>query len=438
SKDFQVLIRKEALGEQSEEGDTLSKILSRFGFEWESYSDYGHMRYRPLAAQLFDTVVEYSRYVCRKIGLPIFEVKGTAFFDLEIPAVKEHAKLYGDRLYRIETDKGEFVLRYAACHQQFAMIREWVISKKDLPFGALEIADSYRYEQRGETTLSFRLRRFFMPDLHIFVEDEENAKKLSFRVHDVIVGVASELGRTYDLLINVVNKETYNAYKPYILEIVRRNGKPALVAIYPTTGANYYWTINVEYIIIDSSSRPREIGTFQIDIGNAKRFGITYLDENTHKYPTILHIATIGSVERYTYMLMDTAARMERPVLPFWAAPIQVRILPVAGEQMDFAKRLHEEITSKGIRADIDDTDVTLAKKIRLAERLWIPLIIIVGKKEQENGILTIRDRYSLSEKKMSVKELVDFIEKLQGDKPRKKMYFPELVSRQGPMLTNL
>ncbi|MCS7364776.1 MAG: hypothetical protein NDF54_04985, partial [archaeon GB-1867-035] len=273
NENFQVLVKKEALREELIGGyPEIINYLNRFGFEWESYSDYGHMRMNPYAALIFDLVAEYSRQVVRSLNLPLLEIKGTAFFNLDLKPVKEHAELYGGRLYLMETDRGKFVLRYAACHQQFAMIKDWIISYKDLPFAAFEIADSYRLEQSGEVELCFRLRRFFMPDLHVFVRNENEAKVWLINVHHKIMEEMEKLNRSYELLINVVSPNEYNRYKSFLIEIAKDVGKPVLVSIYPSSELNYYWTINIEYIIIDKLKRPKEIGTVQIDIGNAKRF----------------------------------------------------------------------------------------------------------------------------------------------------------------------
>lgn len=433
NRDFQIMVRKEALGEALPGGESkVIRYLRRFGFEWEPYSDYGHMRMEPYGALIFDLVADYSRTVTRKLGIPIFEVKGTAFFNLHEKPVKEHAELYGDRLYMMETDRGEFVLRYAACHQQFSMLKDWTISYKDLPFGAFEIADSYRYEQSGEVELSFRLRRFYMPDLHVFTKDEEEAKEWLLKVHRLIMDEIKLLGRNYELLINVVNPEQYERYKDFIVKIAQEVGKPVLVAIYPATGANYYWTINIEYHIVDVLNRPREIGTVQIDIGNAKRFGIKYVDaDQTEKYPVILHTAIIGTIERYIFTLFDTALQKKHPMLPVWISPVQVRIMPITNELLDYAEEVAQKIENEGFRVDIDDTSRPLGRKIVDAEREWIPYIVVVGQKEKEAKKISVRVRESGETVQMSVDELINRLREETKGYPRKPIYFSRYLSKR-------
>ncbi|MCS7385250.1 MAG: threonine--tRNA ligase [archaeon GB-1867-005] len=433
SGDFQILVKKEALKEELAGGHPeIVRYLKRFGFEWEPYSDYGHMRFGPYAALIFDLVLEYARQVVRSFDLPIFEVKGTAFFDLKMKPVKEHAALYGDRLYVLKTDKSSFVLRYAACHQQFSMIKDWFISYRDLPFGAFEVADSYRFEKSGEVELCFRLRRFYMPDLHIFVRDEEEAKHWMLKIHRRIMNEMRKLGREYELLVNVVSPKQYEHYKHFLVELAKDVGKPILIAIYPATGLNYYWTLNIEYVIIDKLGRPKEIGTVQIDVGNALRFGIKYVDEDgEERYPVILHTAIIGGIERYIYALFDSALRLNKPMLPVWISPVQVRIIPVKIQYVEYALSVAREIEAKGFRVDVDDTNRSLSRKIVDAEKEWIPYIAVVGETELKSGTLNVRFRRTGEQKVLAIKELVKILELETEGYPRKPRYYPLLVSKR-------
>ncbi|MEM1820799.1 MAG: threonine--tRNA ligase, partial [Thermofilaceae archaeon] len=375
-EDFKQLVRREVYGEGGAGGEPrYLDYCRKFGIEWESYSDQGHMRYGPEASIMIDLLSEYAWGCALSLGLPIFKVKGTNMFDLSVPAVKQHADLFGDRLYTVEVGQKKFVLRYAACHQQFAMLKDWNISYRHLPFGVFEVADSYRLEQPGELTLCFRLRKFLMPDLHILTRDLEEAKRLSLKVHEKIYEEIRKVGRDYVSIYNLTRSFAVEN-QDYLAELVAREGKPALLHFVPE--GKYYWVINVEYNVIDQLGRPREIGTFQIDVGNAERFGITYTDESGAKrYPVIIHTAIIGSLERYLYLLFDTAAAEEakggKPSLPLWLSPVQVRVIPVSSDYTGYALEVAEKLNSLAIRADVDDRDESLSKKIRDAEVKWIP-----------------------------------------------------------------
>ena len=431
---LKALVEKEVFKRELEKTrPRAAEYMEKFGFEWEPLSDHGHMRYEPHAAIMLDAASQYSWEVVKSLGVPVFRVKGTNMFDLRVRAVKEHADLFGDRLYEVSMENSSLVMRYAACHQQFAILKDWIISYKDLPLGMFEVADSYRYEQRGELVLGFRLRRFYMPDLHILTRDVEEAKKITLLVRDKIFEEAKKLGRDYVAIINVT-REFLEKEREYIKELVRRDGRPALITVVPD--GIYYWVINIEYNIIDTAGKPREIATFQIDIGNAKRFGIKYIDENNNeRYPAIIHTAIIGSLERYIYMLFDTAAQREKsgltPVLPFWISPIQVRIIPVSKNHLDYAMKIYEKISRLGYRVDIDDRDESLAKKIRDAGIEWAYFVVVVGDREVSTNTINVRDRESGVQRVYTVEEFIELLNKLQGDYPKTDLGMPYLLSKR-------
>src|SRR5438309_4174840 len=187
------------------------------------------------------------------------------------------------------------------------------------------------------------------------------------------------------------------------MELVKVEKKPILLNFVPE--GLYYWVPNVKYNIIDDIDRPREIGTFQIDIGNAKRFGIAYADEKGEKqFPVIIHTAVIGGLERYLFTLLDSAVRLERqgkkPMLPVWVSPTQVRIIPVAQQFVKQGMKLLGTLEKAGVRADLDDRDDTMQSKVRDAELSWIPYTIISGEKEINTKELSIRSRADARESK--------------------------------------
>lgn len=435
-KDFKVLVEREALKKAGSEIGGKPKYLEyckKFGIEWEPMSDVGHMRYGPEATIILSLVSQYAWDCVKSIGIPVFEVKGTNMFDLSYKPVKQHAELFGDRLYTLKVGDKKFVLRYAACHQQFAMIKDWVISYRNLPFGAYELADSYRLEQPGELLLCFRMRKFYMPDFHVFTRDVEEAKKVSLKIHEKIYEEIRKLGRDYVSIYNIT-RSFLEENRDYVLELVRREGKPVLLHFVPE--GKYYWVINIEYNIIDQLGRPREIGTFQIDVGNAKRFGITYTDEKGEKkYPVIIHTAIIGSIERYIYAVLDTAVAMERegkpPMLPVWLSPIQVRLIPVGEEHVEKCLEIAAALSRRGFRADVDDRKESISKRIRDAETHWIPYIAVIGDKELKEGKLSVRIREESRVEKLSAENLIEVLEEKTKGYPRRELTLPILVSKR-------
>ena len=436
-EEVKTLVLKEALKEELPGGKPrFIDFCKKFGIEWESYSDLGHMRYGPESTLMFDLIGEYAWKVANSIGISVFQIRGTNMFDLAVRPVKEHAALFGDRLYELEVENKRLVLRYAACHQQFSSVKDWTLSYKQLPFGTFENADSYRLEQSGELLLCFRVRKLHMPDFHIYCKDVENAKEVSLEVHKKIYEEIRKLNRDYVSIYNTTNS-FFNENRSFFNELLKTEKKSILINFIPE--GIYYWVLNVEYTIIDALNRPREIATFQIDVGNAKRFGISYTSEDGNKYnPVIIHTALIGTVERYLYTLLDSAVKQEekgkKPMLPIWISPSQVRILPLSGESDKFlkmAKELMQKIEKENVRVDIDDREETLEKRIRDAETSWIPYIIVIGPKELKKQKFPVRLRELNLTKQMTMNELIKELNSKTKGYPLKELPMPKFLNQR-------
>lgn len=437
SEAFRIMMEKEALKREHPLTGEVKylRLCRKFGIQWEAMSDVGHMCFTPKGALMMDLVSDYSFNTVNDLGLAVYTVKGTNMFSLDEGPVKEHAALFGDRLYMIPGEKRDFVMRYAACHQQFAMMRNWNISYKQLPFGAFEVADAYRLEQSGETMLCFRTRRMNMPDLHVVCKDVKESESWFERLDRRIYDEARKLGRDYEMLVNFSSKEAYRQHKDMIMSILKEHGKPALLHFYPE-GINYYWTVNIEYHILDDMKRAREIGTVQIDVGNAQRFGITYTDDKGQKkYPVILHTAVIGTIERYLYTLFDTAVQTEAGGrtgwLPLWVAPEQVRFLTVSEAHLTRATELADKVQSCGIRVGLDDRGETVGKKVREAKQDWVSFVIVVGDKEISSETLSVYDREANRNVEMTLEALVAKIKAETSGKPFRPMYMPRELTRR-------
>ncbi|RLI04835.1 threonine--tRNA ligase [Candidatus Bathyarchaeota archaeon] len=434
-EDFKFLVLKEALGEELKGGvkPRYLDYCKKFGFEWESFSDLGHMRYGPEANLMFELVADYAGMLADSLGVPVYHVRGTNMFNLAVPAVSEHAKLFGGRLYEVKTDKRRLILRYAACHQQFAMLKDWVISYKDLPFGVYELADSYRFEQEGELLLCFRVRKLHMPDLHLLCKNLEEAQEYALLIHKKVYEEIKKLGRNYVSLYNTT-KSYFEKNKEFFRKLLEIEDKPVLLCFVPENV--FYWVLNIEYNIIDELNRPREIATFQIDVGNAKRFNIQYVDVNGAKVnPVIIHTALIGTVERYIFTLFDSAVKNEKngkpPMLPVWLSPTQVRIVPVSEKQFNFSLEILEKLEKEKIRVDLDDSSETLSKKIMKAETSWVPYVVVVGEEQIRTEKFDVRIRETGERKKMSLEELVKEVKRKINGYPWKPLPFPRKLSRR-------
>jgi len=429
-EDVETLVAKEVFKKEAPGGEPrIISALKKFGFEWEPSSDSGHMRYGPKAALMVDLAGDYAWQSVNELGIPSFSIKGTNLFNLNLPAIKEHADLFGERLYTIRVANDEFVLKYASCFQQFTMLKDWMVSYKQIPFGMFEIADSYRLEQSGETLLGFRLRRFYMPDYHVFCKDLEQAKEMTVKVHRKIHEKVRELGSHYVSLYNLT-KSFFEKNRDFMRELVKVDRGPALLHFVPE--GKYYWVINVEHHITDELKRSREIATVQIDIGNAKRFGIKYINEKKEEsYPPILHTAVLGGLERYLYTVFDAALRKEVPSLPLWLSPTQVRVVPISDKFVKDAMRIANEFKAQCMRVDVDDRPITMQRKVREAEMEWISYVLVIGQKEIDSGVLAVRDRERKEIRKMRLEQLIEEIKERTTGKPVRSLTLPLKLSNR-------
>lgn len=399
--------------------------------EYEPYADSGHLTFLPKGTLILDLLAERALQIVLSIGA--MPIKSSILYDLNIDAIKEHAKLFGQRMYKIKSEKRTFVLRYAACFGQFSLLKRHYLTYKDFPLRIFELADSYRYEQRGEISGLARVRRFFMPDLHVLLKNMDEAKSEFKSLYKLIFDEATRYGWSYYSLYNV-DVNFIRTDWDFILDLVNYENKPILLHTVET--GKYYWQINVEFTYIDSQMKPLETATIQIDTGNAKRFNITYIDKDGNKkFPVIIHTAIHGSLERFLFEFLEEAAKMiknnKKPQLPVWLSPTQIRIIPISEKHISYAIKLANEIMSYNIRVDIDDRSLTVSKKILEAEKEWIPYIVTIGDREIEEEVFPVRIR-SLGEiKKIPKNELIKMVNEQIGDMPRKPLYYPMFLSKR-------
>jgi threonyl-tRNA synthetase len=281
--------------------------------------------------------------------------------------------------------------------------------------------------------LCFRTRRMNMPDLHVVCKDIPQSEQWFEKLDARIYAEAEKLGRDYEMLVNFSSFEAYRQHKDMLMRILKAHNKPALLHFYPE-GINYYWTVNIEYHIMDDMKRAREIGTVQIDIGNANRFGITFTDEKGQKvHPVILHTAVIGTLERYIYTLLDTAVQMESKgktgILPLWVNPEQVRLISVTDNHIGKAKELADRLQTARIRVGVDDRGETVGKKVREAKQDWVSYVIVVGDKEMASEALTVYDRTQNKNVEMTLEQLIERIQAETKGMPNRPLYLPRELS---------
>jgi len=216
--------------------------------------------------------------------------------------------------------------------------------------------------------------------------------------------------------------------------LVKIFGKPVLVEMWEKPF--FYFRLKWDINFIDNQDKAAALSTDQIDVENAERYGITYVDEKGEKqYPLILHCSPSGAIERCVYALLEKAYRQQQngkaPMLPLWLSPTQVRLIPMSDKYLLNVEKMADVLESEKIRVDIDDRVLTLQRRVREAEREWVPYIIVVGEKELESDILPVRDRKTRKIRKMKLEELINEIKGLVKGKPFKPLPLPRCLSKR-------
>ncbi len=398
--------------------------------DYEPGSDPGNLRYYPKGRLIKSLLESYVLEETSRMGA--MEVETPLMYDMNHPTLKKYLNRFPARQYSIEADKKQLFLRFAACFGQFLMSHDMTISYRNLPLKMVELTRySFRKEQRGELVGLRRLRAFTMPDMHTLCKDIKQAIKEFNKQYKMCINLLSNIGlelEDYEVAIRFT-KDFYEQNKEFIKMLASIVNKPVLVELWDERF--FYFVMKFEFNFIDAMNKASALSTVQIDVENAERYGITYVDENgKEKTPLILHCSPSGAIERCMYALLEKAQMNAEkgiaPMLPVWLSPTQIRIIPVSEKHMEYAEAIAIKLYG---RVDIDDREETVSKKIRDAGREWIPYIIVVGDEEVENKNITVTIRKESKKLKMDVNELNELIQKEISGYPFKALPLPQKLS---------
>lgn len=399
---------------------------------YEPASDSGNFRWLPKGLLIKKLLERYVTEILVRYGA--HQVETPIMYDFEHPALKSYLNRFPARQYTLRSDDRQFFLRFAACFGQFLCAHDMVIPYRALPFKIYELTHySFRREQSGELAGLKRLRAFSMPDIHTLCRDLGQAREEFQRQFDLCKDWNDELGIDFEMAFRA-QTDFFKENKEWYLQMIRKLKKPVLIELYTERYA--YFITKFEMNFIDNADKASGLSTVQIDVENSERFDVRYVDEHGEKKNgPILHTSVPGAIERVVYALLEREAmRMKqgkKAMLPIWLSPTQLRIIPVSVDQKEYGTKLLEQLGTYNIRADLDERDETLGKKIRDAEREWVPFYAVVGKKEIESGKLAITLRASGEKKEMSLEEITALIEKENADRPFERLSLSPLVSRR-------
>ncbi|OGB74877.1 threonine--tRNA ligase [candidate division Kazan bacterium RIFCSPHIGHO2_01_FULL_49_10] len=309
-----------------------------------------------------------------------------------------HLPYYEDTMYPpMEMEGTKYYLKAMNCPHHHKIFAAMPRSYRDLPLRLAEYGTCYRYEKSGELMGLMRVRMLSMNDAHIYCTKVQFAAEfeavnqmyikyfklfgidkyvMRFSTHD-----PEKLGQKY-----VDEPKLWQETEALVRKVLKESKIPYVEV--PNEAAFYGPKIDVE--VWNTIGREFTLATNQVDFAQPRRFGLTYTNEKGEpEIPLCIHRAPLGTHERFIGFLIEHYAG----AFPFWLAPVQAMITPISDKQNKYATQLLQRLKTAGVRAELDDRNESLGRKIRDAEVQKVPLVLVIGPKEVESKSVTLRDR---------------------------------------------
>lgn len=329
---------------------------------------------------------------------------------LDLWKTSGHVDYYKDNMFAPMTvEASEYQLKPMNCPFHIMVYKSHLRSYRDLPIRYGELGTVYRYERSGVLHGLMRVRGFTQDDAHIFCRPDQIASEVR-KVLDFTLFILRHFGFTeFELYLSTRPEKAVGALGEWeqatnALESALKGGK-FHYEIDPGEGVFYGPKIDLK--IRDALGRAWQCSTVQIDFNNPERFGLTYVGEDgkTHQ-PIMVHRALLGSIERFFGILVEHFAG----AFPTWLAPVQVEILPITDKQTEYAAHVQEQLRAAGFRVKIDERNEKVGLKIREAEKEKIPYMLVVGKRESEAQLVSVRKRGQGDLGTMNLQEVMNLI----------------------------
>jgi len=422
-------ILSEVLGQKSGEEPAHIKLMRRLELvDYEPASDTGHFRFYPNGALVKGLLEDFASKIAAEIGA--LRIETPVLYRADEPDIAEQAARFLQKDYKIKLPNRTLILRFSGDFGLFKMMKSTLMTYKQMPVRVFELSPSYRLEQSGETVGLKRLRAFTMPDIHCFCRDLDQGLEEYERLFKIYVKMVGSMGVDYAVVFRVV-EDFYRQNRDFIARLLRLVKRPALIEL--LTERKHYWVLKHEFQMIDSVGWNAQLSTIQLDLEDSERYGIHYIDEKGEKRGCVILHSSIGSIERWIYAILEEAAKAQMagkaPRLPLWLSPTQVRLVPLATRHLDFCRRISSELEKAKIRVDIDDREESVSKKVRDAEREWVPYVVVIGDKETKLEKIPVRVRGEKELKPLTVKELSAEIKKQTRGMPFRPLAMNRLLS---------
>ena len=308
-----------------------------------------------------------------------------------------HWEKYGKDSFRPITtpqEGEEFMLKPMNCPHHCEIYKTAPRSYKDLPLRLAEFGTVYRYEQSGELHGLTRVRGFTQDDAHLFCRPDQVLEEFK-KVIDLVMYVFTSLDfQNFTAQVSLRDKEDRSKYigseenwqiaEQAIIQAAAEKGLNTIVEY----GEAAFYGPKLDFMVKDALGRSWQLGTIQVDYNLPERFELEYVDsDNSRKRPVMIHRAPFGSMERFVAVLLEHCGGN----LPLWLAPVQLKVLPISDKFGEYAEQVAKALKAEGIRAEVDDRNEKIGKKIRDTELMKVPYMLVVGEKEMNEGMVAVR-----------------------------------------------
>ena len=363
--------------------------------------------------QIFNSLVALSREMGARRGYT--EVKTPVLYDSSLWKTSGHWDKYDENMFLTESEDRAMALKPMNCpgHAKLYALRPH--SYRDLPVRYSEPGLLHRDEPSGTLHGLLRARNFVQDDAHIFCTEEQIQGEVSacidfaFATYDVFgFDVRLELSTRPEVRIG--SDELWDLSEAALRNALELRDLPYDV----NEGDGAFYGPKIDMHMTDSLGRSWQLGTVQLDYNMPQRFGLTYTGaDNSEHQPVMIHRALMGSYERFIGILLEHTAGE----LPVWLAPVQAIVLPIADRHNDYAAEVLARLRDRGVRVEADERTESVRRKIRDAELRKIPFMLVVGDRERDAAVVSVREHHGGDAGSISVDEFAQRIEKLVGSR---------------------
>ena len=326
-----------------------------------------------------------------------------------------HYEYYRENMYVFNIEDEEFVIKPMNCPGHIQVYQSRMRSYRDLPIRFAEFGTVYRYEKSGVLHGMLRVRGFTQDDAHLFCTPEQVYGEI-VALLDLVLFVMKSFGfEKYKVELSVRDLEKKEKYAG--TEENWRTAEKALVDAMRSRGMTWdrmegeavFYGPKIDVKLIDAIGRPWQLSTVQFDFTLPERFGLSYVAaDGQHHQPVMLHRALLGSIERFLGVLIEHYAG----AFPIWLAPVQVVVIPISERHHPHARQLQAKLADEGLRVELDDRNEKMGFKIREAQIHKVPFMLVVGDKEVQSGMVSVRNRF---EGDKGTQSLDGFLKEIKG-----------------------